>query len=514
MSIDLGIGIPKIDITSGQLASDQALGRIASGSALLFVGTFLGLGLNYVYAIALARLLGPEQFGLYAIGFGCFTLLSVIALAGLDSAVLRFIPEARAQADTVRVARTVRATLVLASCFASVLAGAMWLGSNTIAEQVFHNGAASLVLAFFALSIPLYVVSSISLTVLQSFGEVRWRTSVKYLCEPVVKFAITLAFIWVGWGLTSALVALPIALVLTTVLALWPLYHLLTGSSGSVLSKGIYGETLNYSSPLLGGLIFNSIAMRSDIILLGYWVPIEEVGIYSAAFQTSAIMAVILGVFESIATPYLSESISRNDQGQIRSLAGTVLRWTLTATFPLFLLITVFANEIMALFGQAFASGSSCLIILVLGQFVQSAMGCSNSLLLWTGHSKLVMWNSIAASVVQVGLYLLLIPSYGAIGAAVATCAGLVLVVIMRSVQVHKVLDLWPHDWTTLKPLISGLGALLVVVITRMAFESIHVMLLVGLFAMTYAGFLYVMGLNEGDREMLLKLRQRLSELG
>lgn len=511
MAIDLNIGIPRIDITSRKLAPDQALIHIASGSALFFVGTFFGLGLNYLYTLALARFLGPGQFGLYALGLGMFSLLSVIAVAGLDTAVLRFIPAARAQADTVRVSRTVRATLVLASCFASLLAVAMLFGSNVIAERLFHNSAASLVLLFFALSIPLYVVSSISLAVLQSFGEVRWRTTVKYLCEPVVKFTVTLGLFWAGWGVMSALVAFPIALALTAVLALWPLHHLLTGLSGPGLSKGIYGEMLKYSSPLLGGLLFNSIATRSDILVLGYWVPIEEVGIYSAAFQTSAIMAVILGTFESIATPYLSESISRDDRGQIRSLSGALLRWTLTATFPLFLLITVFAEEIMALFGKDFASGSSCLIILVLGQFVQSAVGCSNGLLLWTGHSKLVMWNSVVTSVVQIGLYFLLIPSYGALGAAVATCTGLVLVVIMRSVQVYRVLNLWPHDRTTLKPMISGLAALLVVVTTRMTFESVHVMLLAGLFAVTYVGFLYVLGLHEGDRAVLLKLRQRFS---
>src|SRR5262245_47245965 len=268
-----------------------------------------------------------------------------------------------------------------------------------------------------------------------------------------------------------------------------------------------------YSSPLMGGLIFNAVATRSDILLLGFWASVEEVGIYSAAFQTSAIMAVILGVFESIATPFLSESIARGDREQIRSLAATVSRWTLTATFPLFLIMSMSAKEIMALFGEGFEAGSSCLIILVVGQIVQSAMGCSNGLLMWAGHSRLVMWNNLVVSTIQVGLYLLLIPAYGIVGAAVGTCASLILIVIMRIVQVHQILDLWAHDRDTLKPLVSGLAAFLVVEIARGVSMWSQVLVMIGFFLLIYVSSLYMMGLHEGDREVLIRFKQRLGQM-
>ena len=361
MAIDLGIGIPRIEINTPRLPSDQALGRIASGSALLFVVTFLGLGLNYVYAIALARLLGPEQFGLYAIGLGCFNLLSVIALAGLDTAVLRFVPPLRAQSDAAGIGGIIRAALVLSSGLGVLFAAALLLSSDTIANRFFHNAEASNVLKLFALSIPLFLVSTVALAALQALREVRWRTSVKYLCEPVVKFAVTLTLIWVGWGLMSALVALPVALALTAVLALLPLRQLLSNGNKSLFAGMAYGNVLKYSLPLFGGLVFNGLATRSDVLFLGYWSRGGQVGIYSAAFQTSAIMAVVLGTLESIATPFLSESISKNDPSQIRSLTGTVLRWTVTGTLPLCIVMAVFAKDIMSLFGTRFESGAVCL---------------------------------------------------------------------------------------------------------------------------------------------------------
>lgn len=512
MAIDYGIGIPRIDITSRQVAPNQALSRIASGSTLFFVGTFLGLGLNYIYAIVLARLLGPEQFGLYAIGLGCFNLLTVIALAGLDTAVLRFVPALQAQSDAAGIGRILRAALLLSSGLGVLFAGALLLSSDTIANRFLHNGAATNVLNIFALSIPFMVVSTVSISALQAFREVRWRTSVKYLYEPAVKIAITLALIWAGWGLMSALVALPVALGLTAILALLPLRNLLWKGTDSFLSSVAYRDMLKYSLPLLGGLVFAGLATRSDVLFLGYWVPIDQVGIYSAAFQTAAVMAVVLGTLESIATPFLSESISRNDQVQIRSLSTTVLRWTVMTTLPVCVGMAVFANEIMMLFGERFESGSVCLIILAIGQFANSATGCSNGMLLWAGRSKLVMWNSFIVSVAQIALYVLLIPLLGIIGAAVAVSGSLLLSTILRVVQVHHVFHIWPYDATVLKPFLSGLVALTVVLIIRAVLPSVELAVLVGLFGVAYAASLSMFGLHEGDRAMLAQLRHRFGQ--
>lgn len=509
MAIDLGIGMPRIDIASRQLASDQALVRIASGSALFFVGTFLGLGLNYVYAIVLARLLGPEQFGLYAIGLGCFNLLSVIALAGLDTAVLRFVPALRAQNDAVGIGGIIRAVLVLAAVLGVLYAAVLLLSSDMLADQFLHHPDASTVLQLFALSIPLFVVSTVAIAALQAFGEVRWRTFVKYLCEPVVKFAITLGFIWVGWGLTSAVVALPAALLLTAVLALLPLRLFWLKVKVPLFSNKHYSKVITYSLPLLGGLFLNSIATRSDVFFLGYWVPVAQIGIYSAAFQTAAIMAVVLGTLESVATPFLSESISMNNRVDVRSLAGTVLRWTIMVTLPLCIIMAVFATDVMDLFGQQFVSGWACLVILTVGQFANSVTGCSNGMLLWSGHSKLVMWNSVVASGTQIALYLILIPSYGIVGAAIAASASLVLTTILRIVQVHHVLRIWPYDSTILKPLASGFLSLALILMVRAVLPDSMAGVLVGLFVITYLALLLMFGLPEGDRTMLLHLRRR-----
>ena len=66
--------------------------RVARGGVLIFISMFFGLGLNYIYSICLARMFDAEVFGLYTLGLAAFSVLSVVSVAGLDRAILRFIP--------------------------------------------------------------------------------------------------------------------------------------------------------------------------------------------------------------------------------------------------------------------------------------------------------------------------------------------------------------------------------------------------------------------------------------
>jgi O-antigen/teichoic acid export membrane protein len=113
------------------------------------------------------------------------------------------------------------------------------------------------------------------------------------------------------------------------------------------------------------------------------------------------------------------------------------------------------------------------------------------------------------ASGTQIVLYLILIPSYGIVGAAIATSASLVLTTILRIFQVHHVLRIWPYDSTIIKPLASGLLSLSLILMVRAVLPASMAGVLVGLFAIAYLALLLMFGLPDGDRTMLLHLRRR-----
>src|SRR5262249_31831573 len=171
----------------------------------------------------------------------------------------------------------------------------------------------------------------------------------------------------------------------------------------------------------------------------------------------------------------------------------------------------VFARDILSLFGSQFEAGSACLIILAVGQFANCMTGCSNGMLLWAGHSKLVMWNNVATYILQISLYLLLVPSYGIIGAALVVSVCHLLNTFLRIFQVHHVLGVWPYDSTLVKPVASALISLALVLTVRTVLPAYETGVLAGLFILTYGSLQFMFGLHAGDRALLEHLRRRLT---
>jgi O-antigen/teichoic acid export membrane protein len=115
----------------------------------------------------------------------------------------------------------------------------------------------------------------------------------------------------------------------------------------------------------------------------------------------------------------------------------------------------------------------------------------------------------VAVSAVQIVLYCLLIPRYGIAGAAVATSASLIVTVLVRVVQVHRVLRVWPYQADLVKPLAAGLAAALPVVAVKLL-GAPPIGFLVGAFALSYLGVLAMLGFHESDRAVVLQLTRRL----
>ncbi len=495
-----------MSITSNKESTQLTI--LAKKSSLILAATVFGLGLNYFYSIVLARILGAMEFGIYALGLTVFNLVSTLAVAGLDSAVLRFVPRAMATADQAYVRSTIRVLLMLSLLFGGSFGVVLYVASPYISEFGFHAPASRPVLTVFAIGIPAFTVACVLIAGLQAFHDVVWRTTIKYLCEPLVRAVVAIWLLWIGWTVLGAAAAFVLATVVTALLALIPLRHHLRPSSSEDAQRLSARTVLSFSLPLLLSLLFASIATRSDILFLGYWTKPDEVGIYSAAFQTASILIVTLGAMESIATPLFSHSIARADYGELARLYKTVLRWSLTVALPMFLMMSFFAKEVLSLFGPGFESGAWPLAILAFGQIINAATASTHNVLVLTGHSRMVMWNSMGVGLLQVGLHMWLIPRYGIMGAAISTTSAMVIINFVRLLQSQLILGLQPFGRKVWKPLLAGGCCILAAFAISLWKPWLGLPWMVALVVLIYAAFLFILGLEKDDHVILLRVRE------
>jgi O-antigen/teichoic acid export membrane protein len=183
-----------------------------------------------------------------------------------------------------------------------------------------------------------------------------------------------------------------------------------------------------------------------------------------------------------------------------------ISRLILMCAMPLCLVMIVCSRELLTVFGESFGLGASCLVVLAAGQLVNSAAGAANTVLLMSGHSRLVMINTIVSGLGLIAATAVLTPLWGMLGAAAAASATLCLVNVVRVLQVWRLHRIVPHTWNSVKSLAAGACSASIVWAVKAAVspvDGLSALMLGAAAAVVYAGCLLILGLEQEDRIML-----------
>jgi O-antigen/teichoic acid export membrane protein len=488
-----------------------------SGSAVLFASAF-GNGLNYAFGIFLARTLGAEVFGLFALALTIFNMVTLTAILGMDIGVTKFVSHhlGEGQQQKAKVSLLAAAFIAFGSGFVAAIGLALL--ASPIAQTLYNKPDLVQSLLVFSLAIPLATVTAVLISTLQACQTVRYTILVKYLWEPIGKFVIAGALLWAGFQLFGVLIAILLVCAVSAVLSLHFVYRVAWGGSGSLWlwNSREVKALISFCCPLVISKIVGVVAPRSDMLILGYWANAQEVGIYLAAFQTAATMALIVGAFDTSLGPIMSRAWSQQDRGRMKDSYQAVSRLSIMAALPIFCCLIVFPSEILEIFGSEFTRGTAALMILALGQVFNTATGSANTVLLMSGQSKLVMTNTVVMGVVLLAATATIIPFLGITGAAIAASATFILTNVIRVIQVWRLYQVQPYTWDLVKPIAAAIIATGIILMLPLSAVSIPSPLLGLALGLLYLSGLFLIGINQEDRlvvqSIFLRFRKHFGE--
>jgi len=186
---------------------------------------------------------------------------------------------------------------------------------------------------------------------------------------------------------------------------------------------------------------------RADIIIIAVLLDPAAAAIYTAATRF-----VVLGQFSQLAIqrvlqPRLTAMLSKNEHDTVRDVFKVSTAWSITLSWPLYLVTAIAAPLYLQLFGSGYrADGVTVVVVMAVGMMLAMAAGPLDTLLLMAGGSTTSLWNTITALVVDIGLCFLLIPIWGITGAAVAWSAAVVVRNAMTLVQVYRMNRVTPFS--------------------------------------------------------------------
>lgn len=252
-----------------------------------------------------------------------------------------------------------------------------------------------------------------------------------------------------------------------------------------------------------------------DLLLVGFLGDSTDAGYYGAALRVAALGAVIIVAFATVFNPIISDLSNKRKKKELEGLYKTVTRWIITCSLPFFLVIALFSEPIMKIFGENYTNGAIALTLLAVGHLITATIGSAGLIVLMTGRSHLELVNMIVALLVNITLCFLLIPAYGIIGAAIANMSAAFVLNIMRAAEVWFLMRMHAYDRDCIKPVLVGLVSSLIVVLAGWLFIGDMqflqaVGLIVALLAIYVLGLL-LFGLSEQDKAVLDLVKTRLS---
>jgi O-antigen/teichoic acid export membrane protein len=204
-----------------------------------------------------------------------------------------------------------------------------------------------------------------------------------------------------------------------------------------------YIAILSVSIPMLFSSSLALIMGWTDVIMLGIFRTDKEVGIYNVALKLSMITSITLMAINTIAAPKFAEFWGEGDIKGLAKISKQSTKLIFWTSLPILLLFLIFPKPILGIFGEEFKGGAEVLMILTVGQFINSASGSVGYILQMTGHQKFHQNVILIGTILNIILNWFLIPLYGIIGASIASVISMFFWNIVFSLKVRKTLNQW-----------------------------------------------------------------------
>ncbi len=493
------------------------IGQIARGAGLGLGGNISYYFINFLFGILVARRIGAEAFGIYTLGVTAVTLLARIAVMGLDRGSLRYVSIKRKEKNGEAMWQVIWTSVGLGMIASLFVAAALAFYPGFFLRLFHWNDKLDLLRLFplFALALPAMTLAKIGISGTQAFRTVRYRALIPNFIQPSVKLLVTLVLLaFLGSGALAPTLGFVLAQILGGVLSIYFLWRLASAiaRSHSRWEPGLMSELMHYSLPLLLSSVLVYLNGRTEIMVLGIYNQADASGIYNAALRLAGLSLLVLTAFNAIFAPLIADLHHRGQMKQLDALFKLVTRWVIIVAMPIFLVQMLFPHQLIGLFGKDFASGALALRLLSIGMLINFCTGSVGVMLLMTGHSSIVLINSMITVSVALALDFALIRFFGVTGAAIAGMISTALINLINLGEVWHLLGIQPYNRRTLRPFIAAIPAMMGGWLWP---HWLPVQNVAGLMiASVVVGLIYLIGLqilgwSEDDRMMMAALKKR-----
>jgi O-antigen/teichoic acid export membrane protein len=402
--------------------SRSAEAGMAQGALLAFVIKLGGSSLNIVMFTIAARVIGPAEFGQFAIWFNLVSFLAVIALCGQETLIVRSWNEYIHQRRFDLARGAISFGVIVCAGAALFWAGCVAIGSSL-------TGWASS---------PGLVVAACLLLIMQTmacFSSNLARTVVGFLfgegLRETWRLVVIVGALLLAFGHFQVTITMLFALCIVGVSLMILVQFVVVRRSLPPQIRRVAPATdvpawVRRSLPMWTAAFLDASSQYLDVILLGLLLSPVAAGGYFVAARLANIFAMIAGGMANYsATPIASLFFTGHHPELQRSLKMVSLAVAALVVAGL-AVIFVGGDLLLMIFGESYVDQHGILVVLSIGTAVAALGGPAMYVLLLTGHEGLYSRVVVVGLVLRVIALVVLTPRFGAIAAAFSWSACLI----------------------------------------------------------------------------------------
>ena len=387
---------------------------MSGGTTLIY--RVIGLFLNFLITFIITKQFGEGVFGNFSLTFTILQASTMIFALGLPNALINYlglhkIDDHFSQFLLRKGLKIILLTAIIPSIFYLML-------KNVIAIDIFKNKHLISYLVVVACLLPISIIQEFFLNFFIATKNFLKFNIFMFVIPNVVFLALLLMFPITKENGYLTLLFYAFAILCTVVVETFFVFKKHTKVAIEKLSSK---QILQFSSPMMLSSLMLFLLNWTDIFMLGSMVSEKEVGIYNLAYKLASLAMLVIISMNVVLAPKIAQLYKTNNSKELHSVITKSTRLVIFLTVPIVLVLIIFSNSILSVFGDGFTQGKTALIIISIGVLINVLTGNVDQILNMTNNQKVLKNITIFGFLINLILNYLLIPIYGINGSAMAS---------------------------------------------------------------------------------------------
>ena len=407
-----------------KFTSDLVWVTVANGVNALLIGV--------VTLPAISKSYSTEIYGVWVQASLAAGWLPLVLNLQLGKAIVRFLA---AEDDTGKRRQALGAVLWPVIVLAIVAMCVLIPLKGEVSSLLFASPRYSAFVPLVALWAIVESLSSLIGCYLQARRNMK-RLAVIQIGLALVKMAVIFSLSGTGYNLQAVIIALIAVDALVVVLLLGMIIREIGWPKPNCTRLSEY---LAFSLPQVPQWAFLWVISASDRYFVAHFISLSEAGIYSASYTLGSLLALFFMPMSFVLFPILSEYWEGKELNKVKKYLENSTKLFLLLAIPATLGLYVLSQPLLRVLATSeYAVGGALVLVVASGYIFYGIYYFNASIVYLVKQTKWLPLMIAVAAAVNTGLNIALIPRYGAMGAAIATCISYLLLAAIVTIWARR----------------------------------------------------------------------------